>query len=51
MANRLRDWPMEQQRITIRAGFKLAAAHIHGSLYFPVDLLELVIDFAVDIQI
>ena len=40
MVNRLLDW----QRTQTREGFKLA--RIHGSLYYPVDLIELVAEFA-----
>ena len=40
VVNRLLDWEKTQ----IRKGFNLTYAH--GSLYFPVDLIEMVIDFA-----
>ena len=33
------------QQMQIREGFSLS--YSHGSLYFPVDLMELVIEFAV----
>ena len=38
-------WEKIQIRAQIREGFNLINAH--GSLYFPVDLVELVVDFAV----
>lgn len=31
----------------IREGFELAYPYCHGSLYFPVDLVELVVEFTV----
>ena len=41
VANRLSDF----QKMQIREGFELL--YSHDSLYFPVDLMELVIEFAV----
>ena len=40
VANRLVDF----QKMQIRAGFEIS--YSHGSLYFPVDLMELVVEFA-----
>ena len=41
VVNRLLEW----QRTRIREGFELS--YSHGSLYVPVDLIELVIEFTV----
>ena len=41
VVNRLVDW----QQTQFREGFKLAC--IYGSLHYPVDLIELVVEFAV----
>ena len=41
VVNRLVDW----QQTQIREGFELS--YSHGSLYIPVDLIELVIQFTV----
>ena len=41
VVNRLLDF----QKMKIREGFELS--YSHGSLYFPVDLIELVIEFTV----
>ena len=41
VVNRLLDW----QQTQIRAGFEILRSH--GSLDFPVDLIGLIVDFAV----
>ena len=41
VVNRLLDF----YKMQIREGFTLS--YSHGSLYFPVDLMELVVEFAV----
>ena len=43
--NRLLDWKKSQISAQIREGFNLA--YVHDSLCFPVDLVEMIVDFAV----
>ena len=45
VVNLLLDWEKIQIRAQIRKGFNLTNAH--GSLYFPIDLVEMVLDFVV----
>ena len=44
MVNRMLDW----QQTQIREGFEIS--YSHGSLYVPVDLIELIIEFALPIE-